>query len=162
MNRLLLCFLAASVICACATTQTAQRTVAKQTVLFLCPYGGAKSLIATSYFNRLVQQQGLPYVGVAAATDEPYIEVPARVADFLEGEGFPVRAFKPRRMVTSDATHAMKIVSIDADLARLDAAAASATERWDDVPKVSVDLDASVAAIRKHVEALAAQLRAAQ
>jgi hypothetical protein len=84
--------------------------------------------------------------------------VPEPVAGFLERDGIDVRSFKPRRFEESDVHGAARVVSIDCDLA-----AANLTdtdvERWDDVPKVSEDLAASAAAIRRHVEALVEELR---
>jgi protein-tyrosine-phosphatase len=97
-------------------------------------------------------------VGVAAAAEEPYDAVPAPVAAFLEHDGFDVRAFKPRQVKAEDVEAAARIVTIDCKAESVPASN-PALERWDDVPKVSVDLDASVAAIRLHVEALAAELR---
>jgi protein-tyrosine-phosphatase len=129
----------------------------KSTILFLCPYGGAKSVIAASYFNRLAEKQSLPYVGVAAAAEEPYDAVPAPVAGLLERDGFDVRSFKPHHVAAADVKAATKIVTIDCNITEVDVAG-TAVERWDDVPKVSVDLDASAAAIRRHVEALVAEL----
>ena len=130
----------------------------KSTIVFLCPYGGAKSVIAAAYFNRLAAEQSLPFTGVAAAVEEPYPAVPPRVAEMLEGDGFVVRDFKPRRVEGRDLEGAAKVVSIDCDLTRLDLSGLS-VERWDDVPKVSEDPEGSVAAIRRHVAALAGALQ---
>lgn len=130
----------------------------KQLVLFLCPYGGAKSVIAASYFNRLAEQRGLPYTAVAAAAEVPYDAVPAPVAAYLLREGYVVVSFKPRRATPSDFRAAVKVIAIDCDLGHVDAYGA-AIERWDDVPKVSDDLPGSAAAIRRHVETLLAHLR---
>lgn len=130
----------------------------KQLVLFLCPQGGAKSVIAASYFNRLAEQRGLPYTAVAAAAESPYDAVPAPVAAYLLREGYMVVSFKPHRATPSDFRGAAKVIAIGCDLACVDAYGA-AIERWDDVPKVSEDLPGSAAAIRRHVEALIAQLR---
>jgi len=130
----------------------------KETVLFMCPYGGAKSVIAASYFNRIAAEQSLPFVAVAAAAETPYDAVPPNVAAFLEGEGFHVAGLKPRRVEASDLRGASRVVSIDCDLTKLDAQGA-AVERWDDVPKVSVDLPGSAAAIRKHIATLVDQLK---
>lgn len=146
------------VVGACATAADRPGTTARSTILFLCPHGGAKSLIAASYFNRLAEEHALPYVGVAAAAEEPYDAVPGPVAGFLEREGFDVSAFKPRHVEAADVKTATKVVSIGCDLAGVDVAGAAA-ERWDDVPMVSVDLDASASAIRRHVEILAGELR---
>jgi arsenate reductase len=127
------------------------------TVLFLCPFGGAKSVIAASYFNRLAAAATLPFSAVAAAAETPYQSVPLPVADFLERQGFEVRAFKPRGVERADIRTATKIISIDCDLTEIDLAGAS-VERWDDVPRVSDDLPGSVAAIHAHVQALISQL----
>jgi hypothetical protein len=43
-----------------------------ETVLFICPHGGAKSLIAASYFNRMAAEQNLPLTVVAIAAEDPY------------------------------------------------------------------------------------------
>src|SRR5215213_9441253 len=113
--------------------------------------------MAASYFNRVAAEHALPYAAIAAAAEEPYDAVPSPVAAFLQQDGIDVRAFKPRHVEPEDVRTAAKIVSIDCDLSNLDAA--ETVERWDDVPKVSEDLDGSAAAIRRHVDALAAELR---
>lgn len=144
--------------CSTTTTHDGRRSAASGTVLFLCPYGGAKSVIAAAYFNRIAEERALPYVAMAAAAEEPYAAVPAPVADFLERDGIDVRSFQPRRFAEADVHGAARVVSIGCDLtaAKL---TDTAVERWDDVPKVSDDLPASAAAIRRHVEALAEELR---
>lgn len=118
-------------------------------VLFLCPYGGAKSVIAMSYFNRLAQEHALPFTATAASAEEPYDAVPPPVVEYLQRDGFDVRAFKPRQVDESDVLNAARVISIDC---------AHEGERWDDVPKASEDLEGSVAAIRRHVEALITEL----
>lgn len=132
---------------------------AKSTVLFMCPHGGAKSVIAASYFNRLAREQTLPFMALAAAAEEPYDAVPPKVAELLGREGFNVGSFKPRRVEPADLRAASRVISIDCDLSKLDMQGAR-VERWDDVPKVSVDLPGSAGAIRKHVELLVGQLKA--
>jgi arsenate reductase len=143
--------------CATATGGDRPRTPAKSSVLFLCPYGGAKSVIAASYFNRLAEQQALPYVAIAAAAEEPYSAAPAPVAEFLQREGIDVRTFKPRHVAAEDVNGAAKVVSIDCNLDAV-ALGGAIVERWDDVPKVSDGVDASASAIRRNVETLVAAL----
>jgi len=115
-----------------------------QTILFLCPHGGAKSVIAAAYFN----EAGLPYSGVAAAAEDPYDAVPARVAEHLG-----ITGFKPRRVEPADFENAARVITIGCQLIGIDA------QRWDDVPMVSEDFDGSVAAIHRHVDALVEELR---
>ncbi|HYC58084.1 MAG TPA: hypothetical protein VEK79_00815 [Thermoanaerobaculia bacterium] len=124
-----------------------------QEILFLCQHGGAKSVIAASHFNRLAAERGLPFIATAAAAEDPYDAVPAPVADYLEGEGFAVREVEPHHVAPGELESAARIVTIGCDLA------GAAIERWDDVPAASEDLEGSVAAIRRHVEALAEELR---
>lgn len=133
----------------------------KQTVVFMCPYGGAKSVVAAEYFNRAAAKAELPVTGIAVSAEEPYDAVPPKVADYLANDGIEVRDFKPRRVQPDDLRNAARVVSIDCDLAKLDAQGAS-IEQWNDVPKISADLPVSVAAIRKHVDALIEQLKSAE
>jgi arsenate reductase (thioredoxin) len=131
---------------------------ARSTLLFLCQHGGAKSVMAASYFSRIAEQTGLDYAAVAVAAEDPYPAVPVPVVELLERDGFDVRAFVPRQAESDDYVGATRIVSMGCDLAAsgLDE---SRVERWDDVPAASEDLHASAAAIRRHVEALVQELR---
>ena len=114
--------------------------------------------MAASYFNQLMDQTSMPFVGVAAAAETAYERVPDPVADLLEQDGIAVRDFKPREVVVEDTRSAEKIVSMDCDLTGVDLSG-SEVERWDDVPRPSVDLDGSARAIRAHVERLVEELR---
>jgi arsenate reductase (thioredoxin) len=126
-------------------------------ILFVCSYGGAKSVMAASYFNQLAEERGLDFVASAAAAEEPYDAVPTPVADHLQRDGFDVRAFKPHRVAAGEIGAAARIIAIDCDVPGADGGAAG-IERWDDVPQASVDLDGSAAAIRRHVETLVEEL----
>jgi protein-tyrosine-phosphatase len=120
-------------------------------ILFLCQHGGAKSVIAVSHFNRLAAERGLPFVAAAAAVEDPYDAVPAPVAGRLWSEGFDVRALRPHQVTPEQIEASARVITIGCDVP-------GAHERWDDVPAASEDLEGSVAAIRRHVEALAEDL----
>jgi protein-tyrosine-phosphatase len=124
-----------------------------QEILFLCPHGGAKSVVAASHFNRLAAERGLPFVATAAAAEDPYDAVPAAVADYLQREGVDVRELKPHHVAPDEIATAGRVVAIGCNFS-----GAVPSERWDDVPQASEDLEGSVAAIRRHVEALAEEL----
>src|SRR5438552_2707730 len=111
------------------------RPMRHETVLFLCPHGGAKSLIAASYFTRMAAERHLPFTAVAVATEHPYESVPANIADLLERDGFHVRSFKPRPVTRSDLRTASKVISVGCDLSTVDTRG-TAIETWDDVPLV--------------------------
>lgn len=123
-------------------------------IVFLCPHGGAKSVIAAEYFNRAAAREGLPYVAVAAAAETPYESVPKPVADFLAREGIDVANFKPRPVDACDLENATSLIAIDCEVPK--------AERWTDVPKVSEDLEGSAAAIKRHVEELVRKLKKAR
>jgi arsenate reductase len=123
-----------------------------QNILFLCQHGGAKSVVAASHFNRLAAERGLPFTAAAAAAEDPYDAVPAPVAAYLHREGFDVRELRPHRVAAEEIEKAARVVTIGCELPGI------AAERWDDVPMASEDLEGSVAAIRRHVEALAGEL----
>ncbi len=128
-----------------------------ETVLFICPHGGAKSLIAASYFNRIAAERHLPFTAVAVAAEQPYESVPANIADFLEKDGFHVRSFKPRPVSGADLRSASKVISVGCDLTKVDTRG-TAVETWDDVPLVDDGLPQSAAAIHKHVVVLINQI----
>ncbi|HYS54357.1 MAG TPA: hypothetical protein VER58_11415 [Thermoanaerobaculia bacterium] len=129
-----------------------------QTVLFMCPHGGAKSLIAASYFNRMAAEKNLPFTAVAVAAEDPYRSVPTPIADFLAKDGFHVRSFKPRPVSRADLRSASKVIAVGCDLTKVDTRG-TAVETWDDVPLVDDGLPQSAAAIRKHVISLVDQIR---
>jgi protein-tyrosine-phosphatase len=123
----------------------------------MCPHGGAKSLIAASYFNRIATEKHLPYRAVAVAAEDPYASVPAPIANLLESDGLPVRSFKPRPVTGTDLRSASRVISVGSDLTKLNTRG-TAVERWDDVPMLSDDLPRLAAAIRRHVILLVDQI----
>jgi arsenate reductase (thioredoxin) len=125
-------------------------------IVFLCPHGGAKSVIAAAYFNRMAAEQGLPYVAAAAAAEDPYDSVPEAVAGFLQRDGFDVHAFVPRPAEPGEIDRASRVIAIGCELT------SAQVERWDDVPQASEDLQGSAAAIRRHVDELLEELRASR
>ena len=129
------------------------RASERRTVLFLCAQGGVKSVMAAAYFNRLAQENSLPYVAVSAAAEDPYPAVPEAVIDFLHAEGVSVRATEPRCVEEADLETASNVITIGCDLAAPHLGETE-IERWDDVPRFSDDPEATAAAIQRHVATL--------
>src|SRR5687768_17985655 len=80
------------------------------TILFLCPHGGAKSVIAATLLNAA----GLR--GVAAAGEDPYDAVPAPVVERLAREGLDLGDFKPRLVEPEEIGAAARVISIGCDV----------------------------------------------
>jgi arsenate reductase (thioredoxin) len=124
-------------------------------VLFVCPHGAAKSVVAAKHFERLAAARGLR-VHAAFAGIEPDPEILPRVVKELLAEGLDVRALRPRPVTEADVASASRVITFGCEVR----APAPAIERWDDVPAVSDGYEAARAAIDAHVIRLLDQLEA--
>lgn len=127
-------------------------------ILFLCPHGAAKSVLAAAYFQRLADERGLPYRALSAGTEPDPVMSPS-VVDQLRAEGLPVPSQAPRSVTGADLQSAHGIVSLGCDLAGRLPAGTEPLD-WSDVPPVSADLPAARRAILAHVEQLVDELAA--
>ncbi len=125
-------------------------------VLFLCPHGAAKSVLAMTYFNYLANQAGLEISAKNAGT-EPDPTINPKVESCLKWEGFDLAGFVPPLLQPQDLEEADMIVSIGC----IEADQAPAGKRfldWSDVPMLSEDFQASRDKIYEYVSALAKNL----
>jgi protein-tyrosine-phosphatase len=149
--------ISASSAIAAAQTPAATAKASKQpTVLFMCPHGAAKSVLASAYFERFAKDRGLN-VRVASAGTDPDPEVAASVARHLESRGYRVPVTKPRRVTPEDLKTADVVVSIGCDLTGLPAPAGT-LRKWDDVPPPSEDFTRADDMIRERVLQLVDEL----
>lgn len=111
-----------------------------RTVVFVCPHGAAKSVLAAAYLQRLADQRGLSLHATAAGTD-PDPELSPQVAQALLDEGLDVRGQRPRRVTPDELATAWRVVSFGCDLGDLVPAGLAVT-RWDDVPLIRDDFEA--------------------
>jgi len=126
-----------------------------QTVLFLCPHGAAKSVLAAAYFENLAEQRGLSLHADYAGT-VPDAEVSHAVAELLRAEGLRFSLHPPRQATSEDLRSTCHVVSMGCEVSDLnDLCPPGVTlDHWDDVPPVSQNLLAAREAIRAHVESL--------
>jgi arsenate reductase len=129
-------------------------------VLFMCPHGAGKSVLAAAYFLRLAKERGLN-VRVDAAGTEPDPAVGPAVASHLTKNGYTVPVTKPRRVTPADLAKADVAVSLGCDLRGLPPPRGTLL-KWDDVPGPGEDLTGADRAIRQHVEALVDELSRAK
>ena len=128
------------------------------TVLFMCPHGAAKSVLASAYFQRVARERGLN-VEVRSAGTDPDPQVAPAVASHLKANGYDVPVAKPRRVTANDMALADVVISIGCDFSEVPTPAGRLV-RWDDVPGDFAQADE---AIRKRVGELVDDLvRAAQ
>src|SRR3954471_6378504 len=69
----------------------AQATGKPQTIVFVCPFGSAKSVVAARFFNRMATERGLSYRAVARGLT-PESTIPAYVREPIRSDGFEIGA----------------------------------------------------------------------
>ena len=139
-----------------AIAQEAHASGAVQQVLFMCPHGAAKSVLASAYFERLAKERGLN-VRVLAAGTEPDAAVAPAVAAHLQRQGYATSTTTPRKATADDMAQADLVISLGCDLSGLPTPRGTLV-RWDDVPAPSADFAKADEAIRAKVDALVDEL----
>jgi arsenate reductase (thioredoxin) len=129
-------------------------------IIFLCPHGAAKSVIAAAYCQQLADVQGIPLRVMSAGT-EPDSEIAPAVIELLRAEGIDVTGQRPRCVTHEELATADRIISLGCDLGDL-APVGSMIECWDDVPPPSQNLHAARDRIRTYVDRLVATLTQAE
>jgi arsenate reductase len=128
-------------------------------VLFLCPHGAAKSVLASSHFAKLAKERGLR-VRVDFAGTEPDPTIAPAVVELLRKAGTPVPPGPPRQVTSEDLGAADLVVSLGCDLRGLPVRAGTLRD-WD-VPPPNVDLAKTDEAILQRVTDLVEELIAAE
>src|SRR5215475_6112706 len=108
------------------------------TVLFMCPHGAAKSVLASAYFTQLAAARGIR-VKVDAAGIEFAPAVSPAVAARLADQGLAVPISKPRVVTSADLADADIVISIGCDTSKIPADGKVKLQRWDDVPDSGTD-----------------------
>jgi protein-tyrosine-phosphatase len=130
-------------------------------VVFVCEHGNVKSLMAASYFNRLAEQQHLPFHAVSRGAAPDSTTVPQPIVAGLRADGVDVSAFHPAKLGQPDLADAAHVVMIGIDLPAGLQARESRIEKWEDVPPASTDYAAARTALQTHVADLIARLNLA-
>ena len=138
--------------------QTAQAKPAP-TVLFMCPHGAAKSLMASAYFQKIAKERGLN-VRVDSAGTEPDAQLSKGVVAHLEKNGYAIPIEKPRAATAADMRGADVVISMGCDLSKLPAPS-GVLKNWN-VPDFSADFNVAEQSIRDQVTKLVDELLATQ
>ena len=110
------------------------------TVLFMCPHGAAKSLMASAYFQKLAKERGLN-VRVDSAGTEPDPQLSKGVVAHLEKNGYAIPIEKPRAATAADMRGADVVISMGCDLSKLPSPK-GVVKNWS-VPDFSADFNAA-------------------
>ena len=128
----------------------------RPTVLFMCPHGAAKSILASAYFERMAQERGLN-VRVESAGTDPDPAVSPVVAAHLKRHGYGAPVSNPRKVTRKDLESADVVISIGCNLSGLERPRGQLVQ-WDDVPSPSEDFARADEAIRQRVTELIEEL----
>jgi arsenate reductase len=129
----------------------------RDTVLFLCPHGAAKSVLAAAYFQQQAAAHGLALRAICAGTEPDPVVAPA-VAALVAREQLELPVEHPQLVAAAEVAGAAWVISLGCALEELPAAPAG-WEAWQDIPPPSQDLDRAWALIRQRVDGLVARLK---
>jgi arsenate reductase len=121
------------------------------TVVFVCEHGAAKSVIATTYFNKIAEERGLRARAVYRGIN-PQADLSAGALKGLRDDGLTVPERKPSMISQTDVDTATVIFAIGCTLPS-NATASGKADTWDDVPE-DKGYSATRDAIKRHVERL--------
>jgi len=139
-----------------ASLAMAQRaTPAEPTVVFVCEHGAAKSVIATTYFNKIAAERGLHARAVYRGVN-PQAELSVNALKGLREDGLTVPDQKPSPITQADIDTATVMFAIGCTLPS-SARASGRADTWDDVPE-DKGYGATRDAIKAHVERLVDEL----
>jgi protein-tyrosine-phosphatase len=120
-----------------------------ETVLFLCPHGAAKSVLAAALLQQLAEERGLPLRATCAGTDpDPQIAPHVRALLDREGLGLPVE--RPQLVSAERLAGADYVISLGCAEGEL-LQRPAVWEQWDDLPLPSQDLQGAYVRIRERV-----------
>ena len=121
-------------------------------ILFVCEHGAARSTIATAYFNKLAEEQGLKYRAIFRATNPDSMLMPATINGLTE-DGFDIRDWTPQLVSQTDIDSASEIVTFDCSLPSIDSNSKPLLQ-WNGISPVSKDYNLTRKQIKKRVEQL--------
>ena len=131
-----------------------------QSVLFVCPHGVAKSVLAWAAFEQLAAESGVDAAaGAVGLTPDP--AVPPAVVELLQHAGIDLGGYQPRGVTQGDITASSRIVTLGCALTAFDLTG-TVVESWTDVPLASQDLPGAWDAIRAHVAQLVTDMQAGE
>src|SRR5688572_4912896 len=125
------------------------------TVLFMCPHGAAKSLMASAYFQKMAKERGLN-VRVDSAGTAPDPQLSKGVVARLQKDGYAIPIEKPRAATAADMSSADVVISMGCDLSKLPPPK-GVLKNWA-VPDFSANFEAAEQAIRDQVAKLVDEL----
>lgn len=129
----------------------------KQQILFVCEHGAARSVIASAYFNKIVDSLNLNYKSIFRGTD-PELTLTAGTEKGLKNDNFKVENWKPELVTEKDVNESYKVITFDCSVSK-QSVDPNVTEQWDGIPPISKDYEIARNAILERVNELIVKLQ---
>ncbi|MBY0434429.1 MAG: hypothetical protein K2U26_09990 [Cyclobacteriaceae bacterium] len=126
----------------------------KKTVVFVCEHGGARSTIASAYFNKLAKEHNLPYQSVFRAI-VPDSTISKETRAGLTADGFATASLVPTALTSKDTRESTLLISIDCSMPT----SYHVDQVWRGVPAISQDYAKARNEILKHLDKLIEELK---
>ncbi len=126
----------------------------KTTVIFVCEHGGARSTIASLYFNKMALDNHLPYQAIfRGLTPDPIITQETEKG--LIKDGFETASLSPIALSAKDITPNTLLISLDCT----PSSSYQTYHAWGGIPAISEDYNAARNAIVKLLNELVIELK---
>jgi protein-tyrosine-phosphatase len=126
----------------------------KKTVVFVCEHGAARSTIASLYFNKLAQENGLHYQSVFRALSRD-TALTKETKNGLIKDGFSIDNLKTVNLTATDVNSNTLLISLDCVVPSIYTTKYS----WSGIPPISEDYQAARNEIVKRVNKLISELK---
>lgn len=121
-------------------------------ILFVCEHGAARSTIASAYFNKLAEEQGLNYRALFRATNPDSTLMPATIKGLTE-DGFDISNWTPKLLSQTDINRASAFVTFDCNIPVTDSNSKPLAQ-WNGISPVSKDYNLTRDQIVERVQQL--------
>ena len=124
------------------------------TIVFVCEHGGARSAIASVYFNKMAKEQNLQYRSIfRGITPDSTISQATRKG--LDADGFETAALSPVALTSNDIGPSTLLISLDCK----PPTSYHTTKEWSGIPAISTDYAVARDEIVKHLNQLIGELK---
>ncbi len=138
-----------------------EKSKEKQIVVFVCEHGAGRSVIASAYFNKLVQEQQLNYQAVFRGL-QPDSTLSADTKTGLAKDGFVVpNDWQPKALSNQDIERASQVVTLNCNVSG-ESTTSKPVQKWSEIPSITGNYEVARDSIYVKVKAYVAELKKSQ
>ncbi len=137
-----------------SSTSSLPQAESKTTIVFVCEHGGARSTIASLYFNKLAKENHLSYRSVFRGL-MPDSTITKEAREGLIGDGFELASLAPVALTTKDVAPSTLFISLDCKIPT----SYHTFRTWTGIPAISTDYQIARNEIVKQLNQLILELK---